>query len=140
MNRPSLILSAFLFVSSGGTGNGRDDTKAADPAAIQVKLPGASVKVSYVEDTEGMMIHVESKGVTVKGKRVYLGDGTVAVEFAAVKGGFLTPDGVVNRAGVDYPLDSVIKVTPKNRRAWGAIAGAVYVHAPGLVFEVAGEK
>lgn len=135
MRPTAMFVLAALLVSGSVLAKGQRKVLTGDSEAVQIMLPQGKVTVSYVEAAEGMMVYVESQGVTVKSRTVSLGDGQVAVRFEARHDGFYTPDGKRNVAALSYEPGATIQVTKDNRQAWAHQAGAVYVLTPDITFK-----
>jgi hypothetical protein len=126
---------AVLLLTGSVLAQDRKNVLTGHPDAVQVMLPSGTVTVSYVEAAEGMMVYVTAQEVTVKARKLFLGDGRIAVKFEARHDGFFTPAGKPNVAGLTYESGAIIKFNNESRQAWASEAGVVYVLTPDITFE-----
>lgn len=109
-------------------------------SSVRVEIPRGKVRIVYVESDEGMVLLVEGNGVAVRARRVFLGDGKIAVPFEATTQGFFTPNGKVNAAALVLKENSTYAFPAGMEQAWGRRAGEVYVLTPGIRFEMKMKK
>lgn len=104
-------------------------------SSVRVEIPHGKVRIVYVESNEGMVLLVEGNGVAVRARRVFLGNGKIAVPFEATTQGFFTPNGKVNVAALVLEEKSTYAFPAGMEQAWGRRSGEVYVLTPGIRFE-----
>ncbi len=106
---------------------------------VQVQLREGDIQIDYIEAAEGMSLLLTCRGVTVQGRRLFLGDGKEAIRFEATEG-FYTHRGLINAAGVDIDIAKKLKVAKSQVEKWGVRDGEIYVRVPELKFEIEESK
>jgi hypothetical protein len=135
MRQLSLIVLVSLLLCGTSTAEAEKRVLPGHAEAVQVMLPKGKVTILYVEAAEGMMVYVESGGVTVKSRKLFIGDGQYAVRYEARVDGFFLPEGKKNVAGVELKPGGKLKFAKENRQAWAEKPGEVYVLVPEITLE-----
>lgn len=132
MHNPCLVLTAAMLVLVPMAAQG--DT--IDGGVIQVRLPGEDATLLYVEARGGFTVRLQTDNSSIEARRMYLGDGKVAVELVAdaLKGPLF--QGLELDQGYVFKKDATIKVLPGFKKAVDLNPGSVYVILPGVTFEV----
>jgi hypothetical protein len=105
--------------------------------SIQVQLPEGDVRMSYVESSEGMALLLHAGDSHVRARRLFLGDGKLAVAYEATQAGVVSQGRwLPNQAAFDFKHRSVVKVNREHAQPWGDLAGEVYVRLQGVEFKV----
>jgi hypothetical protein len=107
-----------------------------DGGVVQVRLPSQDVTLYYVERKGGMTVELKAESASVEGRKLYLGDGKVAIELVVHKTDGILLQGVEYRQGDQFKNGSTIKVRPGYKSAAALVPGDVYVTLPGVTFEV----
>lgn len=126
-----LLISAVVVVASAPAFADTIDSR-----VVQVTLPNQDVTLHYVERSPGFTVELKAKDGAVEAPRVYIGDGTVAVElFAHPIDGLFLQD-VKLKQGDQFKKGGTIKVRLGYKKATELVAGDVYVKLPGVTFEL----
>ncbi len=107
-----------------------------DGSVVQVRLPNQDVTLSYIERKSGFTVELESNDGSVEGQKLFVGDGTVAIELVAHPSEGIFLQGDQYRQGDQFKKGSTIKVRPGFKKASALTAGDVYVVLPGVKFEL----
>ncbi len=107
-----------------------------DGGVIQVRLLGEDATLLYVEARGGFTVRLQTDNSSIEARRMYLGDGKVAVELVAdaFKGPLF--QGLELDQGYVFKKDATVKVLPGFKKAVDLKPGSVYVVLPGVTFEV----
>jgi hypothetical protein len=107
-----------------------------DGRVIRVQFPNEDVTLYYVEALACFTVKLESDTASVEARRMYIGDGEVAVELTAhaTDGIFLQKRNLMQ--GDKFKRGSKIKVDPGYKQAVNLSPGDVYVVLPGVTFQV----
>lgn len=132
----SVIFSAAALATLAWQSIGQDQpTRTPLGSTIQVVLPEGDVEIQYAETADGMVLLAKSLDASVQARRLYLGDGKIAVAFEASSKGFLTPTGLVNAAAIQLKDGSVFKIPHGKTEKWGERVGEVYVLTGGIKYQ-----
>ncbi|QDV29194.1 hypothetical protein Spb1_10700 [Planctopirus ephydatiae] len=107
-----------------------------DGRVVQVRLPDQDITLSYVERKSGFTVELESNDGSVEGQKLFVGDGTVAIELVAHPSNGIFLQGNQYRQGDQFKKGSTIKLKPGFKKASALTAGDVYVVLPGVNFEL----
>jgi hypothetical protein len=107
-----------------------------DGGVVQVRLPGEDATLLYVETRGGMTVKLQTDNSSIAARKMYLGDGNVAVLLEAhpLKGPVFQGDELDQ--GYVFQKDATIKVRPGYKKAVDLPVGSLYVILPGVTFEV----
>ena len=129
-----------VLLSVPGTGAQDKVPPPAELAAMEVQLPEGDLRMSFVESPSGMALLLTAGDSHVQSKRLYLGDGKIAVAYEATGNGVHSQGRwLPNQAAFDFKHRSVIEVSPEHAQKWGQRAGEVYVRLQGIEIRV-GDK
>ena len=133
-----LVVFVAVLLASPGNGPAREKAEEPIPAqVIQVVFPAGDVSISIVETKKGKAVRVSVKDSSVQAKRVYLGDGNVAVEVEATEDGVRIngkKGGLTSNLGYTFEKGSIIAILPGQLKAGAVKAGEVYATVPGIEF------
>jgi hypothetical protein len=107
-----------------------------DGSVVQVRLPNQDITLSYVERKSGFTVELEANDGSVEGQKLFVGDGTVAIELVAHPSNGIFLQGNQYRQGDQFKKGSTIKLKPGFKKASALTAGDVYVVLPGVNFEL----
>jgi len=129
---------AGSLLQAGGFAAAQDRPPAAAAlGAVQVQLPEGDLRMSFVESPEGMALLLHAGDSHVKARRLFLGDGKIAVAYEATNNGVHSQGRwLPNQAAFDFKHRSVIEVSRDQAQPWGQRAGEVYVRLQGIEFRV----
>jgi hypothetical protein len=132
------MLASMALVLAGPVACGEDKIPAPAPlGSIQVQLPEGELRLSFVESAEGMALLLHAGDSHVRGRRLWLGDGKIAVSYEATSGGVNSQGRrLPNAAAFDFDHRTVIEVQPDHMHEWGQQAGETYVKLQGVRFKV----
>ncbi len=122
----ALISPAYLSVVAGETIDGR---------VIQVQLSNHDVSVAYMERKGGFTVELETKESSIEGPRMYLGDGTLAIELVAHPTDGIFLQGEKLQQGDKIKAGSTIQVKAGFKKVSELKPGEVYVKLPNVVFK-----
>lgn len=110
-----------------------------DGRVTQVRLPPEDITLHYIESKGAFTVKLETINASVEGVKMYVGDGTVAVELIAhaTDGIFLQGKNLLH--GEKLKKGSTIELQPGYKMASDLSPGCVYVTLPGLSFKLPGE-
>ncbi len=128
MKKSFAVLAVLMLMATAWTGFSEELVRRASfRSTIQVDLGEGDLSIGYVETEEGMVLLADVEGSKVRARRIFIGDGKQAVAFESTRDGFLTPNGIKNAAGIEFPRDKVYEVPKVTIEPWGARAGEVYL-------------
>jgi len=132
----SALAGALLLI--GGFSAAQDNVPAAVAlGSVQVQLPEGDLRMSFVESLDGMALLLQTGDAHVQARRLFLGDGKIAVAYEATdKGVHSQGRWLPNQAAFDFKHRSVIEVSREQAQPWGRQAGEVYVRLQGIEFRV----
>ena len=132
------MLSSMALVLAGPVARGEDKIPAPAPlGSIQVQLPEGELRLSYIESAEGMALLLHAGDSHVRGRRLWLGDGKIAVSYEATNSGVISQGRrLPNAAAFDFDHSTVIQVHPEHMHRWGQQSGETYVKLQGVKFKV----
>lgn len=107
-----------------------------DGRVVQVRLPAQDVTLSYIEATVGFTVQLKTKDAAVEAQKLYIGDGTVAIDLVAHPTNGIFLQGVKYRQGDEFKKGSTIQVRAGYKKASELRPGDVYVTLPGVSFEL----
>lgn len=122
----ALISPAYVSVGAGETIDGR---------VIQVQLSKHDVSVAYIERKGSFTVELETKDASIEGPRMYLGDGTIAVELIAHPTDGIFLQGERLQQGDKIKAGSTIQVKPGFKKVSELKPGDVYVKLPSVIFQ-----
>ena len=139
------LLCSMLVVGlvlTGGICAAQDKVPtAAALASVQVQLPEGDLRMSFVESLDGMSLLLQAGDAHVQARRLFLGDGKIAVAYEATdKGVHSQGRWLPNQAAFDFKHRSVIEISREQAQPWGRQAGEVYVRLQGIEFRVVEKK
>ena len=113
---------------------------AIDSSVVQIRLPGEDATFIYLEAPGGFTARLETENSSVEARKIFLGDGEVAVELRIdpVKGPVFQGEEI--KSGHVFKKDATIKLHPGYKRASDLRPGSVYVILPGVTFDAAKPK
>lgn len=129
-----LFAVVFAGVSLAAIPPARADS--IDGSVVQVRLPNQDITLSYVERKSGFTVELEANDGSVEGQKLFVGDGTVAIELIAHPSNGIFLQGNQYRQGDQFKKGSTIKLKPGFKKASALTAGDVYVVLPGVNFEL----
>jgi hypothetical protein len=106
---------------------------------VQVRLPREDLTLLFVEARGGMTVCLKGVESQVEGRRLFLGDGRVAVALEATTAGILFQGRTGLNQGFRFRVGSVVRLLPGYRKAAELKPGDVYVTLPGITFEAPDE-
>jgi hypothetical protein len=123
---------------AGSITHAEDPIPAAAPlGSIQVQLPEGELRLSYAESPEGMALLLHAGDAHVRGRRLWLGDGKIAVAYEATNSGVVSQGRKLpSAAAFDFNHRTVIEIHPDHAHKWGQKAGEVYVKLQGVQFKL----
>jgi len=106
-----------------------------DSSVVQVRLPGEDATLLYVEAKGGFTVKLETENSAIEARKLYLGDGNVAVLLEAhpLKGPYF--QGAELNQGYVFKKNATIPLKHGFQRACDLAPGSVYVILPGVTFE-----
>lgn len=108
-------------------------------SVVHVRLPDQDVMLFYTETNRGFTVRLEAKDGSIEGKKLYIGDGTVAADLVADPANGIFLQGVMYRQGDQFKKGSSIKLRAGYKKASDLKPGDVYVTLPGVTFELPGK-
>jgi hypothetical protein len=109
--------------------------------AVRVQLPEGDLRMSYVEASSGMELLIHAGDAHVQSRRLYLGDGKIAVAYEATGNGVWSQGKQLpNQAAFDFTHKTVVEVSREHAKPWGQQAGEIYVRMQGVEFKVVETK
>ncbi len=111
-----------------------------DSSVVQIRLPGEDATLVYLEAPGDFTLRLETENSSVESRRIFLGDGEVAVELRIdpVKGPLFQGEEI--HSGHVFKKDATIKLRPGYKKASELRPGSVYVILPGVTFDAAKPK
>lgn len=106
-----------------------------DSSVVQVRLPGEDATLFYVEAKGGFTVKLETENSSIEARKLYLGDGEVAVLLEAhpLKGPYF--QGAELNQGFIFKKNATIPLKRGYKKASDLEPGSVYVILPGVTFE-----
>jgi hypothetical protein len=132
----SLVLFALVVVLTPFS----QCAHAIDARIVQVRLPDEDVTVSYFESNPVFTVELRAKSASVEGVTFFVGNGGVAVELRAHPSDGLFFQGEKLPHGHVFKKGSTVKVLPGYKSPADLAPGTVYVHLPGVTFQVPDKK
>lgn len=135
----TLALALVLLPNLAGA---QDKPPVAAPLpAVRVQLPEGDLRMSYIEAASGMELSIHAGDAHVKSRRLYLGDGKIAVAYEAANNGVWSQGKQLpNQAAFDFTHKTVVEVSCEHAKPWGQQAGEIYVRMQGVEFKVVEKK
>lgn len=111
--------------------------EAIDGGVIQVRMPVEDVTLLYWESRGGMTLELEAESASIQARKLYLGDGEIAVELVVepLKGIVFQGETVLSQ-GFQFKRDSVVDVLPGYKKASDLAPGDIYVTLPAVTFKM----
>jgi hypothetical protein len=107
-----------------------------DGRVVQIQLPAEDLTLYYIEARAGFTVKLAAKTAFVEAPRMYIGDGTIAVELYADPIHGIRLQKTDLDQGDQFKQDSRIQVQPGYRRAVDLKPGDIYVTLPGIIFDL----
>lgn len=106
-----------------------------DSSVVQVRLPGEDATLLYVEAKGGFTVKLETEHSSIEARKLYLGDGEVAVLLEAhpLNGPYF--QGAALNQGFVFKKNATIPLKLGYKKASELPPGSVYVILPGVTFE-----
>jgi hypothetical protein len=136
-----LVLVGTLLVVGSFVAAWDKPPAAATLGSVEVQLPEGDLRLSFVESAEGMALSLQAGDAHVQARRLFLGDGKIAVAYEATSQGVHSQGRwLPNQAAFDFKHRSVVEVSREHQQAWRATAGEIYVRLQGIEFRVIDKK
>jgi hypothetical protein len=114
------------------------EEKSIDGRVVQVALPPQDVTLMFIEAREVFTVRLETPSASVEGRKLYIGDGDVAVDLVATHQG-LSLQGVACRQGDQFKKGSTIQVRAGYKKPAELKPGDVYVVLTAVFFKLPAE-
>ena len=103
---------------------------------VQVRMPAEDIRFAFVESRGGMTVELRTESTSVQGRKLYVGDGAVALELEANDSGIWLQKSERFGQGDRLPVGSTIAVKPGYHSAVDLKQGDVYVILQGIKFQM----
>jgi hypothetical protein len=101
---------------------------------VQVEMPEEDITLHFVEARSGMEVQLKAPCASVQSRKLYIGDGAVAIELTTKNEGILFQRRVRLDQADQFKNGSLIKVRDGFKTAGELTKGDVYVILPGVTF------
>ncbi|WP_147866087.1 hypothetical protein [Stieleria maiorica] len=102
------------------------------PAVVEIDFPVGDIHFRHDETLRGMMLTISSGPISMRVRRVYVGDGKLAVKYEASQFGMITPNGTTKRGAITVANGARIQTDAERLARWGSIANEVYLLVPNI--------
>lgn len=127
---------AVILISLAGLTRASAGADSIDGRVVQLQMPAEDFTLYYVEAREVFTVKLASKSASIEARRMFIGDGEIAVELYAhsINGIYLQT--ASKKQGDQFKQDSRIQVEPGYKRAADLKPGDLYVTLPGIIFDL----
>jgi hypothetical protein len=102
------------------------------PPVVEIDFPIGDINFRHDETLRGMMLTITSGKISMRARRVYVGDGKLAVKYEASQFGMLTPTGTTKRGAITVKNGARILADAERLTKWGSKSNEVYLLVPNI--------
>jgi len=132
MIKVAVALLVGLSISALPTGA---QAESIDGRVVQMKM-WQDITLYYLETPNVFTVELRTQQASVQAQRLYIGDGTIALELVAHSSKGITLQGIPLKQGDEIKKNSKIQVKPGYKKATELVAGDIYVTLPSVIFEM----